>query len=127
MSAAGPELNHSSDSEPTDPAWQSLRGDLVSRALGGRGSHVATLVFLDVILVLFAGTALAAAILLAVQPLAQSFAESTFQVSGVAFLRPAMIPELILGEFVVLILAGTWPAFRAVRQDPLDVLEPRGS
>lgn len=97
----------------------------LARALGGRGSHIAALIFVDVLLVLISGTILAGVIIVALQPIAASFAESTFQVHDVSFLRPELIPQLILGEFLVLIAAGAWPALKAVRQDPLDVLEPR--
>jgi len=37
------------------------------------------------------------------------------------------VPRLVLGGFLVLVLAAAYPAAKAVRQDPLDVLEPRVS
>lgn len=99
----------------------------LARAVGGRSSHIAGLILADVLLVLSVGTALALAIALALQPLASSFAQSAFQVSGVNFLQLTTVPQLIVGELLVLILAGVYPALKATRQDPLDVLEPRVS
>lgn len=99
----------------------------LSRAVGGRGFHIATLILFDILLVLAAGTALALVVVLSIQPAAASFANSTFQVTGVRFLRLSTVPQLVLGEMLILILAGTYPAVKAVRQDPLDVLEPRVS
>jgi ABC-type antimicrobial peptide transport system permease subunit len=99
----------------------------LSRAVGGRGSHIVALILADILLVLALGTVVALVLALSLQPLAASFAESAFQVRGVRFLQASTVPELIAGEFLVLILAGAYPAWKAVRQDPLDVLEPRVS
>lgn len=99
----------------------------LSRAVGGTGGHIAALVIGDVVAVLVSGTLLACVIVLAVQPVARSFAQNAFQLTGVAFLRLAVIPRLVIGEFLVLLVSGAWPALKAVRQDPLDVLEPRST
>jgi hypothetical protein len=97
----------------------------LARAVGARSAHIATLILIDILLVLAAGTALALLLVLALQPFAAAFAQNTFQVTGVRFLRLSTVPQLILGEMVILIMAGLYPALKAVRQDPLDVLEPR--
>ena len=99
----------------------------LARAIGGRGKDIAALVLTDIALVVAGGTLLALALAMLAQPIAQSFAESTFQVSGVTFLNASTVPRLFAGDFFVLVLAGTYPALRAMRQDPLDVLEPRVS
>ncbi len=97
----------------------------LSRAIGGRALHVAALVVVDILLVLVAGSAAAIGLVLVLQPFAESFAQSSFQVAHVSFLQASVVPRLVLGELVVLLLAGVYPATKAVRQDPLDVLEPR--
>lgn len=99
----------------------------LARAVGGRGAHIATLVVIDVAILLIIGTALAVMLALMLQPLASSFASSAFQIQDVRVLQPSRIPELIAGAFLVLLVAAFYPALRAVRQDPLDVLEPRVS
>jgi hypothetical protein len=95
----------------------------LSRAVGGRSTHIIGLILADVVLVLLAGTALAGVLVAALQPAAASFARDTFQV-GVRLLQPDTVPRLFVGELIVLILAGLMPALKATRQDPLDVLEP---
>jgi ABC-type antimicrobial peptide transport system permease subunit len=99
----------------------------LSRAVGGTGTDIAVLIIADTVLVLMAGTVVALLFALILQPFAASFAESAFQISDVKFLHASTVPQLIIGEFLVLLLAGAYPAARAVRQDPLDVLEPRVS
>lgn len=99
----------------------------LSRAVGARGRDVAALVIVDIVLVLVAASGLALALLLALGPVAASFAHDAFQVTGVSFLKASVVPRLLLGGFLVLVLAAAYPAAKAVRQDPLDVLEPRVS
>lgn len=99
----------------------------LSRAVGGRGTDIAILVLADIVLVLVAGTVVALLLAPILQPFAASFAYRAFQIPKVRFLHASTVPQLIAGEFVVLLLAGAYPALRAVRQDPLDVLEPRVS
>jgi ABC-type antimicrobial peptide transport system permease subunit len=41
--------------------------------------------------------------------------------------QASSIPRLLLGALAVLLAAGAYPALRATRQDPVDVLEPKGS
>jgi ABC-type antimicrobial peptide transport system permease subunit len=37
------------------------------------------------------------------------------------------IPRLLLGALAALLAAGAYPALRATRQEPVDVLGPKGS
>lgn len=99
----------------------------LARAVGARGRDVAALVVVDIVLVLVVALGLSIALLLALGPVAASFARDAFQVRGVSFLRTSVVPRLLLGGFLVLTLAAAYPAAKAVRQDPLDVLEPRVS
>ncbi len=99
----------------------------LSRAVGARGRDIATLVVVDIVLVLAAASALTIVLLLALEPVATSFARNAFQISHVSLLQAAVVPRLILGELLVLAIASAYPTARAVQQDPLDVLEPRVS
>ncbi len=99
----------------------------LSRAVGASGRDVAALVIVDIVLVLAAASALAIVLILVLQPVAASFAQNAFQISDVSLLKASVVPRLLLGELLVLGLAGAYPTARAVRQDPLDVLEPRVS
>lgn len=96
----------------------------LARAVGARGRHIAALIVSDVLLVLAVGTLLAVTLTLAMQPTADAFAQDAFQIS-VQLLHPSAVPQLLLGTLLVLILASSYPALTAARQDPLDVLEPK--
>lgn len=96
----------------------------LARAVGARGRHIAALIVSDVLLVLATGTLLAVTLTLVMQPVADAFAQDAFQIS-VQLLHPSAVPQLLLGTLLVLILASSYPALTAVRQDPLDVLEPK--
>jgi hypothetical protein len=99
----------------------------LSRAVGARGRDIAALVVVDIVLVLVAASVLTIVLLLVLGPVAGSFARDAFQVTGVSFLKASVAPRLLLGGLLVLLLAAAYPAAKAVRQDPLDVLEPRVS
>jgi ABC-type lipoprotein release transport system permease subunit len=75
--------------------------------------------------VLAVASALTVVLVLALEPVAASFASSAFQVPDVSLLHASVVPRLLVGELLVLALAGAYPTARAVRLDPLDVLEPR--
>lgn len=96
----------------------------LARAVGARKSDVAWLVLADIVLVLLAGFGAALVIAVATAPMVESFATSTLQfqldpVESGALLR------LLLGAVLMLVLAGVYPAWRATKLDPLDVLERR--
>lgn len=95
----------------------------LARALGARGRHIVALVFADVSLVLLAGTALALLLAAVGQPTVDAFAQSAFGLR-VQLIRPDTAPQLLVGGLLLLAVAGTYPALKATRQDPLDVLEP---
>lgn len=99
----------------------------LSRAVGASGRDVAALVIADVGLVLLVATGLTVVLVATLEPVAASFARNAFQIADVTFLRVSVVPRLVLGELFVLLLAAALPAAKAVRQDPLDVLEPRVS
>lgn len=98
----------------------------LARAVGARSSHVVGLVVGETVLILAAGTVLAVFISAAVQPVAASFARSAFEVD-VALLQASTVPRIVAAALLVLALAGVYPALVAIRQDPLDVLEPRAT
>lgn len=95
----------------------------LARALGSTRRQIAAMVLLEVGLVLVIGTALAVAVLITLQPAAADLARNAFGVDA-HLLRPSSVPLLVLGSVVVLLVAGAYPASRAVRGDPVDVLEP---
>lgn len=96
----------------------------LARAVGARKGDVAWLVLADIVLVLIAGFALALLIAIVTEPAVESFGRAAFQTD----LRPiqaAALLRLALGALLILLLAGAYPAWRATRLDPLDVLERR--
>lgn len=95
----------------------------LARALGSTRRQIAAMVLLEVGLVLMIGTVLAVAVLITLQPAAADLARNAFGVDA-QLLRPSSVPLLVLGSVVVLVVAGAYPASRAVRGDPVDVLEP---
>ncbi|MDR3202279.1 MAG: ATP-binding cassette domain-containing protein [Bifidobacteriaceae bacterium] len=98
----------------------------LARALGARGVHIAALVMAEVAVILILGTALALAILAAAQPAVEDFAWSSLEVHP-ELLDPAVLAALAPGILAVLVIAAGYPTLKAVRHDPLDVLEaPRG-
>lgn len=96
----------------------------LARAVGARARQVAGLIVTDVLLVLLAGTALALLLATVVQPVASQFAHDAFGVS-VQLLHPGIVRQLVAGGLLVLVVAAGYPVWHALRQDPLDVLEPR--
>jgi len=96
----------------------------LARAVGARTGHVIALIVVDLLIVLVLGTAIAVSASIAGQPAAAAFARSAFQVD-VQLLQMSTIPRLVAAVFLVLAVAGIYPAFIAVRQDVLDVLEPK--
>lgn len=96
----------------------------LSRALGAGRRHVVVLVLVEVCATVLAGMALALLVALALQPVANGLAKKTFDAQA-PLLDPSVLPQLLLGTFLLMLVAGAWPAWRATVQDPLDVLEPR--
>lgn len=96
----------------------------LARAMGARRWSVAWLVLADIVIVLAAGLVTAVAALLASAPWVRSLGRTAFQVD-LQVLRPTALPDLIAGLVFVLVLGGAYPAWRATRLDPLDVLERR--
>lgn len=96
----------------------------LARAIGARNGHIAALILADLVLILAAGTILALLLAALVQPAADGFAQSAFALH-VQLVQPSSIFQLATAGLLVLLLAGTYPAAKAIRADPLDVLEPR--
>ncbi len=94
----------------------------LARAIGARSRHIATLVLVDVLLVLATGTGLALLTLTLAEPAVAEFARQAFAVDA-ELIHPSTIPTIILGGLGILLLAGGLPAARATRHDPVDVLE----
>jgi hypothetical protein len=97
----------------------------LSRAVGARRSHVIAMVFADVGVVVACGTLLAVLAVTLVRSPVEHFAWSVFQVRA-ELLGTGEWSQLLIGVLLLLAVAGGWPAWRATRLDPLDVLEPSG-
>jgi hypothetical protein len=96
----------------------------LTRALGARRQDVAWLVLCDIALVLVVGFGLAVLLALATGGAVSQFGEAAFQVD-LRILQPSMLPGLLAAFLSMLCLAGGYPAWRATRLDPLEVLERR--
>lgn len=94
------------------------------RTLGARPVHLAILVITDVALTVLLGVATALFLGAAAQPVVSEFARAAFDLEA-DLLNSAVIPRLGLANIFALVLASAWPVVRAIRQDPLDVLEPK--
>lgn len=95
----------------------------LTRALGARSTQIVGMVLCEVAAVAVIGVVLAVLALLALQPAAAALARSAFNVDA-QLLRPGSIPLLALGALVVMAVGGTYPAMKAIRSDPGEVLEP---
>lgn len=96
----------------------------LARAVGARRWSVAWLVVADIVIVLVAGLSLALLVLFATTPWVSSFGRAAFQID-LQVLRLSALPGMVLGLLFVLVMGGAYPAWRATRLDPLDVLERR--
>jgi FtsX-like permease family len=94
------------------------------RAVGARKRDVAGMVLADIVLVLLLGFSTAALVAVAVDHMVESFGRSAFG-TDLSLLRLRFVPQLLLGAAAMLLLGGAYPAWRATRLDPLDVLERR--
>jgi predicted lysophospholipase L1 biosynthesis ABC-type transport system permease subunit len=96
----------------------------LARAVGARKSDIALLVLADIVLVLLAGFLSAFAIVVASQPAIESFGRTAFA-THLSLLRAGTWPQLIAGAALMLTVGGAYPAWRATKLDPLEVLERR--
>lgn len=96
----------------------------LARAVGARKGDVAWLVLADIVLVLIAGFTFALLIATVTEPAVETFGRAAFQ-TDLRPIQPAALARLALGSLLILLLAGVYPAWRATRLDPLDVLERR--
>lgn len=92
------------------------------RALGGRRRHIAALVLVDVATVVVGGLVVAFGVALVAQPLVAHFVDTAFQVDA-TLLSADRVPGLLLGTLCVVVVAALPPVLRAVREDPITVLE----
>lgn len=103
-----------------DRAW--LLG--LARAVGARRSDLAMLVVAEVVAITFAGVALAAIASIALQPFAQELGKQAFN-TDLQILRWSALTQLAPALSLSMALGAAYPAIRALRLDPLDVLEKR--
>lgn len=96
----------------------------LSRAVGAKKADIAALIVIDILTVLLTGLAAALLIAGATAPLVESFGRSAFH-ADLRLVRPTGVATLGLGSALMLVLGSTYPAWRAMRLDPLDVLERR--
>lgn len=96
----------------------------LARAVGARKSDIALLVIADIILVLLVGFLSAFAIGVVSQPAIASFGKTAFA-TNLSLLRIGAWPQLIAGAALMLAVGGAYPAWRATKLDPLEVLERR--
>lgn len=92
------------------------------RALGGRRRHIAALVLVDVSTVVTSGLLVAFCVAVLAQPVVTHFVDTAFQVDA-RLLTADRWPALLLGTLVVVVVAALPPVLRAVREDPINVLE----
>lgn len=96
----------------------------LARAVGARKVDIAGLVFLDIVLVLLCGLSATVVLGVAFQPLISSFGKQAFN-ADLVLLRADSLPALAAGSLLLLAVGGLYPSLRAVRLDPVDVLERR--
>lgn len=96
----------------------------LSRAVGARKSAIAGLIVIDILTVLMLGIAIALLLATVAAPLVETFGQSSFGAS-LQLVRPRGLVTLGAGAALMLVLGSAYPAWRATRLDPLDVLERR--
>lgn len=96
----------------------------LARAVGASPRTIAVLVAVDATLVVLAGAALSILLAIALAPVISAFGQASFQVQ-LTLLDAAVLPQLVLGVVLTILLGAAWPAWRATRLDPLDILERR--
>jgi ABC-type antimicrobial peptide transport system permease subunit len=96
----------------------------LARSAGATRAHIAFLVVADAVMLLSAAALTTAAALLAMAPVADSFARSAFDYP-LRLTDPAVAPQLALGAVAMLLVGAVLPANRAARLDPVDILERR--
>ncbi|MCI9889941.1 hypothetical protein JT358_16015 [Micrococcales bacterium 31B] len=94
----------------------------LARAVGARQGDVALWVLFDVAILLVSGFGLAIVVCAVSQPLVSSFGMQAFNVP-LQLLRLDAAPSLVLAIVVNLALGAGYPMAKALRLDPLEVLE----
>ena len=94
----------------------------LSRALGGTRADIALLVVLDIVLVVLLGYLMTAAVAWLASPWVDEFAVQTIGVHA-SLLHAKDLTLLAGGGLAVLLAASLVPVLRAVKSDPLDLLE----
>ncbi|HMS37372.1 MAG TPA: ABC transporter permease [Arachnia sp.] len=96
----------------------------LSRAVGARRADIAALIVIDILTVLLTGLAVALLIAGLTAPFVESFGAAAFH-AELRLARPDGVATLGIGATLMLVLGSAYPAWRAMRLDPLDVLERR--
>lgn len=96
----------------------------LARAVGARKNDIAMLVAVDVILMLAVGFGAAVLLCLGLQPMVSSFGQQTFQVQ-LQLVRWGVAPSLLAAVLLTLAVGAGYPMLKAIRLDPVEVLERR--
>jgi ABC-type antimicrobial peptide transport system permease subunit len=96
----------------------------LSRAVGARKADIATLVAVDVALMLTVGFASALILCAVSQPMVGTFGMQAFQVH-LQLVRWADTPALLGAVLLTLAVGAGYPMLKAMRLDPVEVLERR--
>lgn len=96
----------------------------LAMTLGAKRRHIFALVFGQIFAVILIGTGMALAVLKLSQDRVNAFTSDAFGLQA-NLLNPEALSGVLLAATTMLTLAGCIPAFKALRVDPLDTLEPK--